>query len=219
MNAEAVTHRDALPSRTCAADHHRQPAAAAPRGTHDRWPTLPPPRRPVDRSLSASESTGSLLWQLAAIAVAAFVIRLVPVLLTGGLHGIIDYDDSVYMGAALAFVDGRIPYRDFALLHPPGIVYAAHPVRRAQLAHVRRDGIRRRPGRLHGAWRGQHVPRRPRRVRAVARRARRRAAVRRLDRRRAGRAVDVADRPPERASAARAAGPDLPPVQHRRGRR
>ena len=86
------------------------------------------PTTPGRRSLAARLGIdGSLLWQLAAIAVAAFVIRLVPVLLTGGLHGIIDYDDSVYMGAALAFVDGRIPYRDFALLHPPGIVYLLSP--------------------------------------------------------------------------------------------
>ena len=100
---------------------------------------------------------------------------------------------------------------------PAGDRVPAQPVRRPQLVHVRRCGIRRRQARLHGAWRGQHVPRRPRRVSLRStRRARRRAPVRRLDRRRARRTVDVADRPAERAPAPGAAGADLPPIQHRR---
>jgi hypothetical protein len=68
-----------------------------------------------------------LLWQLAGIAVAAFAIRLVGLLLTGGLWGIVDYDDGVYMGSALSLAHGRIVYRDFPMLHPPGIVYLLSP--------------------------------------------------------------------------------------------
>ena len=69
----------------------------------------------------------ALIWQLAGLAVLAFLIRLVPVLLAGGLKGMIDYDDGVYMGTALALVRGRIVYRDFFMLHPPGIVYVLAP--------------------------------------------------------------------------------------------
>jgi len=69
----------------------------------------------------------ALLWQLAGLAVIAFLIRLIPVLLTGGLAGMIDYDDGVYMGTALALVRGKIVYRDFYMLHPPGIVYTLTP--------------------------------------------------------------------------------------------
>ena len=69
----------------------------------------------------------TLLLQLAGLAVAAFLIRLVPMLMSGGLKGIVDYDDAVYMGATLALADGRVVYRDFPMLHPPGIVYVLSP--------------------------------------------------------------------------------------------
>jgi len=57
----------------------------------------------------------------------AFLARLIPLLVGGGLTGFIDYDDGVYMGSALALVRGRIVYRDFYMLHPPGIVYVLSP--------------------------------------------------------------------------------------------
>ena len=69
----------------------------------------------------------ALVWQLGGLAVLAFLFRLVPVVLAGGLKGMIDYDDGVYMGTALALVRGKIVYRDFFMLHPPGIVYVLAP--------------------------------------------------------------------------------------------
>jgi alpha-1,2-mannosyltransferase len=63
----------------------------------------------------------------AALAAIAFAARLIPLLRGGGLTGIIDYDDSVYFGSAVAWLDGRVPYRDFLLLHPPGILYVLAP--------------------------------------------------------------------------------------------
>jgi hypothetical protein len=44
------------------------------------------------------------------------------------------YDDGVYFAAAIVFVGGRIPYSDFLLLHPPGILYVLSPF--AALASV-----------------------------------------------------------------------------------
>ena len=62
-----------------------------------------------------------------AIAVLAFVARLLPTLHGGGLGGIDDYDEGVYFAGAQALVAGRLPYRDFVLLHPPGIVVLLAP--------------------------------------------------------------------------------------------
>ncbi len=79
---------------------------------------------------SAPERLGTdrrLLWWLAGIALLAFLIRLLPVVLSGGLDGLIDYDDGVYMGSALSLAHGRIVYRDFYMLHPPGILYVLSP--------------------------------------------------------------------------------------------
>jgi hypothetical protein len=61
------------------------------------------------------------------IAAVAFLARLLPVLRGGGLMGVLAYDDGVYFGGAEALVFGRLPYRDFLLLHPPGILLALSP--------------------------------------------------------------------------------------------
>lgn len=60
------------------------------------------------------------LWAIPVAAI-AFVVRLVPVLRGGGLFGLGNYDDGVYYAAATGLVYGRLPYRDFLLLHPPGV--------------------------------------------------------------------------------------------------
>lgn len=63
----------------------------------------------------------------------ALFARLFPVLHGGGLKGVGGYDDGVYFAASEAVVHGRVPYRDFMLLHPPGLVYLLTPW--ALLAH------------------------------------------------------------------------------------
>lgn len=77
---------------------------------------------------------GAVALVLAAV---AFVARLVPVLHGGGLYGYGNYDDGVYFAAAEGLVGGRMPYRDFLLLHPPGIVLALAPT--AALAGITTD--------------------------------------------------------------------------------
>ena len=66
---------------------------------------------------------------LAAVAIGAiaFAARLWPVLRGGGLRGLGDYDDGVYFSGADAIVSGRVPYRDYVLLHPPGLVLLLTP--------------------------------------------------------------------------------------------
>ena len=67
------------------------------------------------------------LLSVVVIFVVAVAARLVPVLRGGGLEGLSFYDDGVHFSAATGFVHGRMPYRDFLLLHPPGILLALAP--------------------------------------------------------------------------------------------
>lgn len=45
----------------------------------------------------------------------------------GGLTGLVGYDSGVYYAASDALLHGRMPYRDFLLLHPPGVMLALTP--------------------------------------------------------------------------------------------
>lgn len=47
------------------------------------------------------------------------VLLVLQSLLYGRLTGITEYDDGVHLGAALQFIHGVLPYRDFAFLQPP----------------------------------------------------------------------------------------------------
>ncbi|HKG51530.1 MAG TPA: hypothetical protein VKB14_13905 [Actinomycetales bacterium] len=61
-----------------------------------------------------------------AVVVLAFLIRLVT--FGGvGLRSVQGYDDGVYYAGAVALLSGRLPYRDFLFLHPPGILLVAAP--------------------------------------------------------------------------------------------
>ena len=75
----------------------------------------------------------------------------------------VDYDDGVYMGSALSLVQGRIVYRDFLMLNPPGIVYVLMPF--AALSSITSDGNAFAPARVGMmlAGRPEHDPRWPRR--------------------------------------------------------
>jgi alpha-1,2-mannosyltransferase len=69
-------------------------------------------------------------WGLVAgfVLVLAFVVRLGVVLQSrGGPSGVFGYDAGVYYAAADALTHGRLPYRDFVLLHPPGLMLALTP--------------------------------------------------------------------------------------------
>jgi alpha-1,2-mannosyltransferase len=66
-------------------------------------------------------------FAMVAIFALAVAARLVPVLHGGGLGGLGNYDDGVHFSAATGLVHGLFPYRDFLLLHPPGIVVLLSP--------------------------------------------------------------------------------------------
>jgi len=52
----------------------------------------------------------------------------------GGLHDVVQYDDGVYFGAAVRLIEGKLAYRDFVFVQPPGIAVLAAPV--AFLTHA-----------------------------------------------------------------------------------
>lgn len=93
------------------------------------------PRLPV-AALPAPSSTLLRAFMLAC-AVLAFAVRLAR---GGGIPGLWSYDgydDGVYFGAAVSLAHGRVPYRDFLLLHPPGLMLALTPF--AELTHWMSD--------------------------------------------------------------------------------
>ena len=58
----------------------------------------------------------------------AATVRVSALLLSrGGITRDPGYDQSVYYAAADSFLHGRMPYRDFVLLHPPGVMLALTP--------------------------------------------------------------------------------------------
>jgi alpha-1,2-mannosyltransferase len=72
-------------------------------------------------------------WSLAGLViltatVLAALLRLFLVSRPGYLtSGTIEYDDGVYLGAALRLLHGALPYKDYAFVQPPGIVVVALP--------------------------------------------------------------------------------------------
>lgn len=63
----------------------------------------------------------------AVLFVLAFCVRLFPLLAGGGAYPVDNYDPSVYYAAAVGLFEGRLPYRDFLLLHPPGLLLFLQP--------------------------------------------------------------------------------------------
>jgi hypothetical protein len=59
--------------------------------------------------------------------VLALGIRLFTLTRPGFLTGISEYDDGIYLGAAIRLTQGALPYRDFAFVQPPGILLLMTP--------------------------------------------------------------------------------------------
>ncbi len=59
--------------------------------------------------------------------VVAVACRLTVILRSGGLRGDFGYDAAVYFAGSDALTHGRLPYRDFVYLHPPGQLLALAP--------------------------------------------------------------------------------------------
>ena len=73
-----------------------------------------------------SMSPGGLAILIATVL--ALALRLFLVTRAGFLtSGTVEYDDGVYLGAALRLLHGALPYKDYAFVQPPGIVVVALP--------------------------------------------------------------------------------------------
>ena len=60
---------------------------------------------------------------------AGWLLRAWPALAFGGWWRVpVGYDDAVYFTAAALFAQGDLPYRDFVLVHPPGMLLFLAPV-------------------------------------------------------------------------------------------
>ncbi|WP_028050064.1 glycosyltransferase 87 family protein [Cellulomonas sp. URHD0024] len=99
--------------------------------------TTPAARRAARLALPrfAPRTLGRLIT--AGAAVLAFVMRWIVCGGARGVRGYHGYDDGVYFASAVALVHGRLPYRDFLFLHPPGITLVLAPF--AALTHVTSD--------------------------------------------------------------------------------
>jgi alpha-1,2-mannosyltransferase len=106
----------------------------------------PAPADAPGHAVGKAFGPGSPTLLFAGIAVLAFVVRLTPLLLGGGLGSYGRYDDGVYYAAADSLTFGRVPYRDFTLLHPPGITLVLAPF--ALLGRVTSDPVGMATGRL-----------------------------------------------------------------------
>jgi alpha-1,2-mannosyltransferase len=67
-------------------------------------------------------------WVIVATTALALGLRLWQLRSPGHLLGVTEYDDGVYLGAALRLVHGVLPYRDFVLVQPPGLILIMTPV-------------------------------------------------------------------------------------------
>ena len=85
--------------------------------------------RAETRAPSWGRSPGSGAWfaGLTAVFLVALAARVLPVLRGRGYASNLGYDAGVYYAAGDGLVHGRLPYRDFVLLHPPGVMLALAP--------------------------------------------------------------------------------------------
>ena len=57
----------------------------------------------------------------------ALALRLFTLTRPGFLTGVSEYDDGVYLGAAIRLTQGVLPYRDYAFVQPPGMLLLMTP--------------------------------------------------------------------------------------------
>jgi len=87
----------------------------------------------ADRRLELAAVVGFTLLALG--------LRLFQVLRGNYLFGLTEYDDGVYFGAAVRIVHGVLPYRDFVLVHPPGLEILMSPIAWLSRYVGTRDGL------------------------------------------------------------------------------
>ena len=88
----------------------------------------PRPQQPWwDRMISSITAIHTCLVGAFVSMVLGFHQLLLPNALFGEPGANVTYDQGVYYGAALRLTTGKLPYRDFTLVHPPGIIALLQP--------------------------------------------------------------------------------------------
>ncbi len=93
----------------------------------DNVPGLPARAAAPSRPARTDTAVGTRAVLIGATAI-ALALRLYLLFRPGYLFGVTGYDDGVDFGSAVRLVHGIIPYRDFALVQPPGISLLLAPV-------------------------------------------------------------------------------------------
>ena len=70
---------------------------------------------------NAVRSVVARWWTVAVVGLVAFLFRLLPLTNSNTLGGFRGYDDGVHYASGAYLISGALPYRDFVLVHPPGI--------------------------------------------------------------------------------------------------
>jgi alpha-1,2-mannosyltransferase len=81
----------------------------------------------------------SLATRTSMVFMVAMATRLSVPLFGGGFDGGYKYDAPVYYSAGMGLIHGRLPYRDFVLVHPPLIAFATTPF--AALGEITTDRV------------------------------------------------------------------------------
>ena len=79
-------------------------------------------------SLHVAHRHRAWLYPAMVPALVAFGVCQYMLALPNALYGTSQYDDGVYVGAAMRLTHGVIPYKDFVVVHPPGIMILLAPV-------------------------------------------------------------------------------------------
>ncbi|HEY3734690.1 MAG TPA: glycosyltransferase 87 family protein [Streptosporangiaceae bacterium] len=107
--------------------HDADPAASAVGGTGQPEVTeASAKRRSEKRQFSRISSRTGLVILL--FTVLGLALRVLQLTRPGHLLGVTEYDDGVYLGSAIRLVYGVVPYRDFILVQPPGLILLMTPV-------------------------------------------------------------------------------------------
>ncbi len=85
------------------------------------------PARALSPARAAPRGDLGVVLPVVLVVVVALALRLVPLLRGAGLYGNAGYDDAVEYSAAVGLAYGRLPYQDFLLLHPPGLLLVLAP--------------------------------------------------------------------------------------------
>jgi len=92
----------------------------------DAFPARAPAAIPRRREHSSALSSVAAIIALATAI--GLVLRLYRLTRPGYLLGAPEYDDGEYLGTAIRFAAGVMPYRDFIILQPPGVAVLMAPL-------------------------------------------------------------------------------------------